>query len=137
MTRSRVVLAFILAAPALLLAGVVMVTSLAILLSQPEGDTDAGLARVGDDLALVVVVEEAVGDGIVDSGLLAPALALIPALCVTWWVAGKVKRVVADARAEIVTAPLQPLVGAIRDLANPPNSQIPAAPDGSVTTPGD
>lgn len=104
MTRSRVVLAFILAAPALLLAGVVMVTSLAILFSQPEGDTDAGLARVGDDLALVVVVEEAVSDGIVDSGLLAPALALIPALCVAWWVAGKVKRVVADARAEIATA---------------------------------
>jgi signal transduction histidine kinase len=104
MTRSRVLLALVLAAPALLLAGVVMVASLAILLSDPGEGTDAGLARVGDDLALVVVVDEGVSDGIVDSGLLAPALALGPALLVAWWVAGKVRRTVAAAKAEIAKA---------------------------------
>lgn len=104
MTRSRVLLAFVLAAPAVLLAGVVMVASLAILLSDPGGTSDAGLARVGDDLALVVVVDEEATDGLIDSGLLAPALALIPALVVAWWVAGKVKRVVAGARAEVAFA---------------------------------
>jgi signal transduction histidine kinase len=104
MTRSRVVLALLLAAPALLLAGVVMMASLAILLGDSGGQSDAGLARVGDDLALVVVVEELATDGLIDSGLLAPALALIPAFGVAWWVAGRVKRVVSEARAEIAFA---------------------------------
>ncbi len=104
MTRSRVALAFMLAAPALLLAGVVMVASLAILLSDSGGGSDAGVARVGDDLALVVVVDRGASDGLIDSGLLAPALALIPALLVAWWVAGRVKRVVAGARAEVAFA---------------------------------
>jgi signal transduction histidine kinase len=104
MTRSRVVLAFLLAAPALLLAGVVMVASLAILLGEPASRSDAGLARVGDGVALVVVVEELATDGLIDSGLLAPALALIPAFMVAWWVAGRVKRVVTAARAEIASA---------------------------------
>jgi signal transduction histidine kinase len=99
-----VVLTFLLAVPALLLAGVVMVASLAILLSDPGETTDAGLAQVGDDLALVVVVDEGVTDGLIDAGLLAPALALIPALVLAWWVAGKVKRVVTKAQAEIATA---------------------------------
>lgn len=104
MTRSRFLLAVLLAAPALLLAAVVMVSSLAILVSESGTGTDAGLARVGDDLALVVVVEEGVTDGLIDSGLLAPALALIPALGVAWWVAGRVMRVVAGARAEVTAA---------------------------------
>jgi signal transduction histidine kinase len=104
MTRSRVVLAFILAAPAVLIAGVVMLASLAILLGEPEGRTDAGLARVGDDVALVVRVEELATDGLIDSGLLAPALALFPALVVAWWVAGRVKRVVIGAQTEVASA---------------------------------
>jgi signal transduction histidine kinase len=104
MTRSRVLLAFLLAAPAMLLAGVVMLASLAILLGEPESRSDAGLAQVGDGVALVVVVEELATDGLIDSGLLAPALALIPALGVAWWVAGRVKRVVVGARAEIAYA---------------------------------
>jgi signal transduction histidine kinase len=104
MTRSRVVLTFVLAVPALLLAGVVIVASLAILLSDPGGSTDAGLAQVGDDLALVVVVDEGVSDGLIDAGLLAPALALIPAVALAWWVAGRVKRVVAKAQADIAAA---------------------------------
>jgi signal transduction histidine kinase len=104
MTRSRVLLAFILSVPAVLIAGVVMVASLAILIGEPEGRSDAGLARVGDEVALVIVHEELATDGLVDSGLLAPALALLPALGVAWWVAGKVKRVVTGARAEIASA---------------------------------
>jgi signal transduction histidine kinase len=104
MTRSRVLLAFILAAPAVLVAGVVMVASLAILVGEPESRTDAGLARVGDDVALVVRVEELATDGLIDSGLLAPALALLPAVGVAWWVAGRVKRVVTGARTEVASA---------------------------------
>jgi signal transduction histidine kinase len=104
MTRSRVILTILLAVPAMLLAGVVMVASLAILLSDPGESTDAGVARVGDDLALVVVVDEGVTDGLIDAGLLAPALALIPALVLAWWVAGRVKRVVTQAQSEIVNA---------------------------------
>jgi signal transduction histidine kinase len=52
----------------------------------------------------MVVVEELATDGLIDSGLLAPALALLPALGVAWWVAGRVKRVVTGARAEIAIA---------------------------------
>ena len=105
MSGSRVRLAMVLMAPAVLLAFVVMVVTIALLVShQPWADARTGIAQVGDDLAVVVVAEEGTIDGLIDSGLLAPVLALIPALIVAWVVAGRVRRVVAHARAEVEAA---------------------------------
>ena len=92
MSGSRVRLAIVVMAPAVLMAFVVMVVTVAILVShEPWADARTGIARVGDDL-VVVVAEEGSLDGLIDSGLLAPALALIPALVVAWVVAGRVRR---------------------------------------------
>jgi signal transduction histidine kinase len=105
MSGSRIRLAIVLMAPALLMAFVVMVVTVALLVShEPWADAQTGVARVGNDVAVVVIAEEGTIDGLIDSGLLAPALALIPALCVAWFVAGRVRRAVARARAEIETA---------------------------------
>jgi signal transduction histidine kinase len=108
MRASRVRLAIVLMAPALLMAFVVMMVTVALLVShEPWADARTGIAQVGDDLAVVVVAEEGTLDGLIDSGLLAPALALIPALIVAWVVAGRVKRVVAQARAEVEAADVE------------------------------
>lgn len=105
MSGSRVRLAIVLMAPALLLAFVVMVVTIGLLVShEPWADARTGIAQVGDDLAVVVVAEEGTIDGLIDSGLIAPVLALIPALIVAWVVAGRVRRVVAHARAEVEAA---------------------------------
>jgi len=107
MSGSRVRLALVLMAPAVLMAFVVMVVTVALLVShEPWADARTGIAQVGDDL-VVVVAEEGSLDGLIDSGLLAPALALIPALVIAWVVAGRVRRVVAEARAEIEAADLE------------------------------
>ncbi len=107
MSGSRVRLAIVLMAPAVLMALVVMVVTVTLLVShEPWADARTGIAQVGDDL-VVVVAEEASLDGLIDSGLLAPALALIPALVVAWVVAGRVRRVVAQARAEIEAAEVE------------------------------
>jgi signal transduction histidine kinase len=97
----------VLMAPAVLMAFVVMVVTVALLAShEPWADARTGIAQVGDDL-VVVVAEEASLDGLIDSGLLAPALALFPALVVAWVVAGRVRRVVAQARAEVEAAEIE------------------------------
>lgn len=107
MSGSRVRLAIVLMAPAVLIAFVVMVVTVALLAShEPWTDARTGIAQVGDDL-VVVVAEEASLDGLIDSGLLAPALALFPALVVAWVVAGRVRRVVAQARAEVEAADVE------------------------------
>ena len=107
MSGSRVRLAIVLMAPAVLMAFVVMVVTVTLLVShEPWADARTGIAQVGDDL-VVVVAEEGSLDGLIDSGLLAPALALIPALVVAWVVAGRVRRVVAQARAEIEAAEVE------------------------------
>ncbi|MGH3668290.1 MAG: sensor histidine kinase [Acidimicrobiia bacterium] len=107
MSGSRVRLAIVLMAPAVLMAFVVMVVTVALLAShEPWTDARTGIAQVGDDL-VVVVAEEASLDGLIDSGLLAPALALFPALVVAWVVAGRVRRVVAQARAEVEAADVE------------------------------
>jgi signal transduction histidine kinase len=108
MRGSRVRLAIFLMAPAMLMAFVVMVVTVALLVShEPWADARTGIAQVGDDLAIVVVAEEGTLDGLIDSGLLAPALALIPALVVAWVVAGRVRRVEAHARAEVEAADVE------------------------------
>jgi signal transduction histidine kinase len=104
---ARVRLAIVLMAPAVLMAFVVMVVTVALLVShEPWADARTGIAQVRDDL-VVVVAEEGSLDGLIDSGLLAPALALIPALVVAWVVAGRVRRVVAQAGAEVEAADLE------------------------------
>jgi signal transduction histidine kinase len=109
MSGSRVRLAMFLMAPAVFMAFVVMVVTIAILVShEPWADARTGIAQVGDDL-VVVVAEEGSLDGLIDSGLLAPALALIPAVVVAWVVAGRVRRVVAQARAEVEAAEVERL----------------------------
>lgn len=101
-------MALALVAPALLVAVVVMVVTVAILVShEPWADAQAGVARVGDDLALVFVAEEGTIDGLIDSGLLAPALAMIPAIVVALVVAGRVRRVIDRARADVVSADVE------------------------------
>jgi signal transduction histidine kinase len=105
MRRSRFRLALTMAAPALLVALVVMAVTVALMASPPaSADPRAGIARVGDDVAVVIVMDEAPLDGLIDSGLLAPLLALIPALVVAWVGAGRVRRVIDQARAEVETA---------------------------------
>lgn len=107
MSGSRVRLALLLMAPAVLMAFVVMVVTVALLVShEPWADARTGIAQVGDNL-VVVVAEEGSLDGLIDSGLLAPALAMIPAVAVAWFVAGRVKRVVAHARAEVEAAEVE------------------------------
>ena len=80
---------------------VVVIAALAFLASlDPQGGdgTQAGLARIGDAVALLIVTDEsgaataaAARDFIIDWGLLAPALALLPALGASWLVAGRVQ----------------------------------------------
>ena len=107
MSGSRIRLAIVLMAPALLIAFVVMVVTAALLVSyEPWADARTGVAQVGDDL-VVVVAEEGTLDGLIDSGLVAPALALLPALVVAWVVAGRVRRVEERARAEVEAADVE------------------------------
>ena len=109
MSGSRVRLAILLMAPALLVTFLVMVVTVALLVShEPWAHARTGIAQVGDGL-VVVVADEGPLDGLIDSGLLAPALALIPALVVSWVVAGRVRRVVVLARAEVEAADVQRL----------------------------
>ena len=107
MSGSRIRLTILLMAPALLIAFVVMLVTVALLVSyEPWADARTGIAQVGDDL-VVVVAEEGTLDGLIDSGLLAPALALFPALVVAWVVAGRVRRVEERARAEVEAADVE------------------------------
>lgn len=101
----------LLATPALLVVVVVVVATLAILPrldTRGEGDAEAGLARVGDDLALVIVSDT--GDGgearglVVSWGLVAPVLALIPAAGMAWILARRVQRTLDQAQAGIESA---------------------------------
>ena len=97
----------VLMAPAVLMAFVVMMVTVALLVShEPWADARTGIAQVGDDV-VVVVAEEGSLDGLIDSGLLAPALAMIPAVVVAWFVAGRVRQVVAQARAEVEAAEVE------------------------------
>lgn len=96
-----------------LLTTVVIVTVSMIALSGigpvPEITTDAGLARLGDGLALVVVTgggadTVALRELIARWGLAAPALFLIAGSFVAWWLSGKVQRRIDRAEQSISTA---------------------------------
>lgn len=108
---ARAKLALLILSPGLIMVAVAVVASLVALANLPADGaaTEAGLARVGDDLALVIVSDL---DGsvagtrslIANWGLLAPALALLPASIGAWWLSGRVQQTVEDARSEIDAA---------------------------------
>jgi signal transduction histidine kinase len=106
-TRAR--LAILLLSPVLamvLISVVVSVVALQSLGTPAEAEADAGLARVGDDLALVIVTDasSAVADTrevIAYWGMAAPAAVLVLASLLAWAVAGRVESSIADARRSI------------------------------------
>jgi signal transduction histidine kinase len=87
-----------------------MVAALAYLLSgaQAEPASDAGLARLGDALVLLVVTDDgtvsATRDLVVTWGLVAPSVALIPVVLVSWLLAGRVLHIVDRANREVEAA---------------------------------
>ena len=109
---SRAGMALMLLSPALVLVLVTVIVSLITLAGLPADSsmaTEAGLARVGDDLALVIVtdIDGSVAETratIANWGLLAPALGLVLAAIVAWWISGRVERTVDRARFEVEAA---------------------------------
>jgi len=104
---------------ALLLASPVVLVSVAILsmsiiaLARMAGldgsNADAGLARIGGDLALVIVTRPgpdlaAARALIVGWGVVLPAVALVAGSLTAWWLAGRVGARVERARSEVIAA---------------------------------
>lgn len=107
-------LAVVLLAPVFVVAVITVVVSLVTLANLGSGDlgrTDAGLARVGDGLALVVVTgdgqEAATRSSVFVWGVVAPVLALVPAGALAWSISGRVTRTVAAAAAEVAAADVE------------------------------
>lgn len=109
---ARARMAWLVLSPALVLVAATVAVSLSLLADLPTDSgsaADAGLARVGDDLALVIVTDL---DGSVSEtrdtiriwGLIAPALALVPAAMGAWWVSGRVQTTVEEARTAVGAA---------------------------------
>lgn len=102
-------MALLLLTPALLLvvtAVTVSVLTLSRLPTGTGGSAEAGLARVGNDLALVIVTD--VGGSVSDTretianwGLLAPAVGLVLASIGAWWMSGRVEETVFTARSKV------------------------------------
>lgn len=109
---SRARLALLMLSPALFLVAIVVIASLFALADLPTDSgaaTEAGLARVGDDLALVIItdVDGSVAEtrqAIANWGLLAPGFALALASIAAWWMSGRVQRTVERAWAEVSAA---------------------------------
>jgi signal transduction histidine kinase len=109
MRRSR--LALVLFTPVLLVVMVTVIVSLVTLsglATNQSSTTDAGLARVGDDLALVIVTDNgqtaSTRTTVFVWGVLVPVVALIPAGALAWVVATRVQRTVDSADAEVKAA---------------------------------
>lgn len=104
--------ALLLLSPALILVAVVVAASLVALARLPADSaaaTEAGLARVGDDLALVVItdVDGSLADtrqAIANWGLLAPAAGLVVAAIGAWLVSGRVEGSIEAARSDVDSA---------------------------------
>lgn len=109
---SRARMAFLILSPALLVVALVVAVALVQLAGLPAASdavSEAGLARVGDDLALVIVsdVDGSIPEArrtIEDWGLRAPAIALALAAIAAWWLSGRVEKTVEQARAEVLAA---------------------------------
>lgn len=108
----RAKLALLILSPVLIVVLLFVGVSLASLSGLPAdspGATEAGLARVGEDLALVIVtdIDGSVAEtraAITNWGLLAPALGLVLAAVGAWWMSGRIERTVDRARAEVDSA---------------------------------
>ncbi|HEY6629073.1 MAG TPA: HAMP domain-containing sensor histidine kinase [Acidimicrobiia bacterium] len=112
--RSRARLTLLLVSPALLVIVLAIAATSVFLLTNDAGTQDAakaGLARVGDALAVVIVT----GDGgaatiagtrdlVVVWGLVLPAVALVPAAVAAWLLAGRVLRIIGRANSEVERA---------------------------------
>ena len=99
-TMNRLRLALLLAVPSLVLVGLVAGMALWSLAQIGDPATDAGLARSGDGLVLVIMTDGGLAmarDIAIDLGLIAPLAILIPALGLSWFIAGRVHRNVASA----------------------------------------
>jgi signal transduction histidine kinase len=104
----------VLVSPALLVIVIAIVATLVFMFAGDPGtdpSAEAGLARIGDALALVIVTDdggaataEGTRDFVVIWGLVLPALALFPALGAAWLLAGRVLRIVRTANAEVARA---------------------------------
>lgn len=108
----RVGTAVLLASPVVLITVVIIVLS-ALALSRLDNLTgstaDAGLARIGSDLALVIVAERgpdiaATRSLLVGWGIVLPGLALVAGMTAAWWVSGRVHAQVDTARLSVETA---------------------------------
>ncbi len=109
-SRSR--LALLLASPLALLAIAVVSASafaLASLDPLPGSTADAGLARVGNSLTLVILAERgpdiaAVRSLIVNWGIVAPFVVLFTGSLIAWWLSGRVTGAITAARTSIESA---------------------------------
>ncbi len=106
---NRARLALLLASPALLVVLVSFAATLVTLANLGEGSAEAGLARLGEDLALVIVTDGAVTatglrELVVNWGLVAPMIALLVAAVAAWLIAGRVARDMQQARTEVESA---------------------------------
>lgn len=110
--QNRAKLAVLVLSPALVLVLVAVVVSLLTLSQLPAeaGETiETGLARIGNDLALVIVTDvdgsiAEIRSSITTWGLRAPAVALVIASALAWWASGVIGRTVQTARAEVDSA---------------------------------
>lgn len=109
---ARARLALLILSPVLVMTLVVVAASLIVLYDigpTEAAGADAGLARIGDGLALILVTDggpdvAATRDLIADWGLLAPAVVLVVSSMLAWWLSGRVQRTVDGARASIALA---------------------------------
>lgn len=109
---SRARFALVLALPALLVVVVAVVATLIALsnLDPLESGAQAGLARIGDAIALVIVtaqpdsVTSPTRELVINWGLVAPLLAMIPAGGAAWYLSGRVQQKVDRAAADAINA---------------------------------
>lgn len=109
---ARARLALIILSPVLIMSMVIVAVSLFMLYDIGPVDAagpDAGIARIGDSLAFVLVTDggpdaAATRQLIADWGLLAPAVVLVVSSLLAWWLSGRVQRTVARAEARVSTA---------------------------------
>lgn len=126
----RARLAFLILSPVLVLVVLTVTVSLVVLAGigpAAAARADAGLARVGDDLALVIVTDGTAAiagtrELIADWGILAPAAFLVASSLVAWWLSGRIQGVVDAARTSVDTADLERqsrLQEAVHELRTP------------------
>jgi signal transduction histidine kinase len=118
-------LALLLTTPVALLAIAVIITSLIALANidpVPGSTTDAGLARIGDNLVFVIVAERgpeltAARALIINWGIIAPTALLIVGAMIAWWLSGRVTGTI-DAALTSVTNAEQERQGRMQEVVH-------------------